>query len=47
MKLESRRKLVKNLVVAATLGLAAVASWSLTSQTAPSLEAAITIVQGG
>lgn len=47
MKLERHRAIVKNVVVAITLGLAAVASWSLTSYPAPTLEAGTGVVQQG
>ncbi len=41
------RTLVKNLIVAATLGLAAVASWALTDYRAPLIEASLVASQPG
>ena len=41
------RIIVKNLVVALTLGVAAVATWAVTQSSAPSIEAATSQVRAG
>lgn len=44
---QTSRSLLKNLIVTATLGLAAVASWAITDYREPSIEAAAAAVQQG
>ena len=41
------RNIVKNVIVAATMGLAGFASWALTDFRAPTIEAAVTQSQQG
>jgi len=41
------RTLVKNMVVAATLGLAAIATWAVTDTRAPAIEAATEVTRQG
>lgn len=41
------RNIVKNLVVAATIGLAAIASWAFTDFRAPQIEVAVAPSQEG
>jgi hypothetical protein len=40
------RTILKNLVVAATLGLAALATWAVTDTPAPIIDASIALSQG-
>lgn len=44
---QSSRSLLKNLIVTATLGLAAVASWAITDYREPTIEAAVAVVPQG
>jgi hypothetical protein len=46
MKIDSRT-VVKNVIVAVTLGLAGVASWAVTQMHTPTLEAQVTLTQAG
>jgi hypothetical protein len=47
MKQSSSRIIVKNIVVAATLGVAAIAAWAVTQSNAPVIEAVTSTVQHG
>jgi hypothetical protein len=44
---QSSRAIVKNVVVAITLGVAAVATWAVTQSNAPTIEAAASVVRNG
>jgi hypothetical protein len=41
------RAIVKNLVVAVTLGIAAIATWAVTQSSAPAIEAVTSQVRNG
>lgn len=45
--MDRTRTIIKNLVIAATLGLAGVASWALTDYRAPTIEAATALQPQG